>query len=167
VKSYAQGDTDGYACTLFKYNDKNNQKIFEEIARTKSCIFALENFYEPVEFRVAAFNRYGSLPVNTYGYIIRLNQPTCKPRISTTKKNLVNFSLILVPRETPFFNRKMVIIIGGIVGGAIFLVFLCCLCGTCNRDGTKSPTKNTYYDKQSKFCFSSILNILQVFRTIH
>jgi hypothetical protein len=78
TKSYAQGDPDGYACTLFKYNDKPNQKIFEEIARTKSCIFALENFYEPVEFRVAAFNRYGSLPVNTYGYPIRLNQPLCK-----------------------------------------------------------------------------------------
>jgi hypothetical protein len=77
MKSYAQGDNDGYACTLFKYNDKGNQKMFEEIARTKSCIFALENFFEPVEFRVAAFNRYGSLPVNTYGYIIRLNQPTC------------------------------------------------------------------------------------------
>ncbi len=52
--------------------------MFEEIARTKSCIFALENFHEPVEFRVAAFNRYGSLPVNTYGYVIRLNQPICK-----------------------------------------------------------------------------------------
>lgn len=78
TKSYAQGDPDGYACTLFKYNDKNNQKMFEEIARTKSCIFALENFHEPVEFRVAAFNRFGSLPVNTYGHIIRLNQPTRK-----------------------------------------------------------------------------------------
>lgn len=76
TKSYAQGDNDGYACTLFKYNDKGNQKMFEEIARTKSCIFALENFLEPVEFRVAAFNRYGSLPVNTNGYIIRLNQVT-------------------------------------------------------------------------------------------
>jgi len=52
--------------------------MFEEIARTKSCIFALENFLEPVEFRVAAFNRYGSLPVNTNSYIIRLNQPSCK-----------------------------------------------------------------------------------------
>ena len=74
-KSYAQGDNDGYACTLFKYNEKNSRKLFEEIARTKSCIFALENFYEPVEFRVAAFNRYGSLPINTNGYVIRLNQP--------------------------------------------------------------------------------------------
>ena len=53
MKSYAQGDNDGYACTLFKYNDKGNQKMFEEIARTKSCIFALENFREPVEFRVS------------------------------------------------------------------------------------------------------------------
>jgi hypothetical protein len=78
TKSYAQGDSEGYACTLFKYNDKNNRKIFEEIARTKSCIFALENFREPVEFRIAAINRYGSLPINTNGYIIRLNQPTCK-----------------------------------------------------------------------------------------
>ena len=52
--------------------------MFEEIARTKSCIFALENFHEPVEFRIAAINRYGSLPINTHGYIIRLNQPTCK-----------------------------------------------------------------------------------------
>jgi hypothetical protein len=52
--------------------------MFEEIARTKSCIFALENFREPVEFRVAAINRYGSLPINTNGYVIRLNQPTCK-----------------------------------------------------------------------------------------
>ena len=75
MKSYAQGDQDGYACTLFKYNDKANRKMFEEIARTKSCIFALENFHEPVEFRVAAFNRFGSLPVNTYGYSIQLNQP--------------------------------------------------------------------------------------------
>jgi hypothetical protein len=129
TKSYAQGDTDGYACTLFKYNDKTNQKIFEEIARTKSCIFALENFREPVEFRVAAFNRYGSLPVNTNGYIIRLNQPT-------------------LPKEEPFLNRKMVIIIGGVLGGIIFLVFLCCLCTQCNHDGTKSSIKNTYYDKQ-------------------
>jgi uncharacterized membrane protein YcgQ (UPF0703/DUF1980 family) len=78
TKSYAQGDHDGYACTLFKYNEKNNRKLFEEIARTKSCIFALENFHEPVEFRVAAFNRYGSLPINTNGYVIRLNQPTSK-----------------------------------------------------------------------------------------
>jgi hypothetical protein len=78
AKSYAQGDNDGYACTLFKYNDKNNRKMFEEIARTKSCIFALENFHEPVEFRIAAINRYGSLPINTHGFIIRLNQPTCK-----------------------------------------------------------------------------------------
>ena len=75
TKSYAQGDHDGYACTLFKHNEKNNRKLFEEIARTKSCIFALENFHEPVEFRVAAFNRYGSLPINTNGYVIRLNQP--------------------------------------------------------------------------------------------
>lgn len=50
--------------------------MFEEIARTKSCIFALENFHEPVEFRIAAINRYGSLPINNYGYVIRLNQPT-------------------------------------------------------------------------------------------
>jgi hypothetical protein len=78
IKSYAQGDNDGYACTLFKYNDKNDRKMFEEIARTKSCIFALENFREPVEFRVAAFNRYGSLPINPNGYIIRINQPTSK-----------------------------------------------------------------------------------------
>lgn len=48
--------------------------MFEEIARTKSCIFALQHFHEPVEFRVAAFNRFGSLPVNTNGHIIRLNQ---------------------------------------------------------------------------------------------
>jgi hypothetical protein len=78
TKSYAQGDNDGYACTLFKYNDKTNRKIFEEIARTKSCIFALEHFHEPVDFRVSAFNRYGSLPINTNGYIIQLNQPICK-----------------------------------------------------------------------------------------
>lgn len=78
TKSYAQGDIDGYACILFKYNDKPNKKMFEEIARTKSCIFALENFYEPVEFRVAPFNRYGSLPPNTYGHVIRLNEPTGK-----------------------------------------------------------------------------------------
>lgn len=51
--------------------------MFEEIARTKSCIFALENFHEPVEFRIAAINRYGSLPINIYGYSIKLNQPTC------------------------------------------------------------------------------------------
>jgi hypothetical protein len=74
LKSYAQGDPDGYACTLLKYNDKS-LKLFEEIARTKSCIFAMESTREPVEFRVAAFNRYGSLPINTHGYIIRLNQP--------------------------------------------------------------------------------------------
>jgi len=78
LKSYAQGDSDGYTCTLFKYNDKNNQKIFEEIARTKSCLFALQNFHEPVEFRIAAMNKYGSLPINTHSYIIRLNQPIRK-----------------------------------------------------------------------------------------
>ena len=76
TKSYAQGDSEGYACTLFRYNEKNNRKLFEEIARTKSCIFALENFHEAVEFRVAAFNRYGSLPINTHGHVILLNQPT-------------------------------------------------------------------------------------------
>ena len=75
TKSYAQGDSDGYACTLFKYVEKDNRHMFEEIARAKSCIFSLEKFYEPVEFRVSAFNRYGSLPINTYGYMIRLNQP--------------------------------------------------------------------------------------------
>jgi hypothetical protein len=52
--------------------------MFEEIARTKSCIFALEHFHEPVEFRVAAFNHYGTLPINTHGYVIQLNQPKCK-----------------------------------------------------------------------------------------
>lgn len=90
TKSFAQGDTDGYACTLFKYNEKSTQKMFEEIARTKSCIFALENFIEPVEFRVAAFNRYGSLPVNTNGYVIRLNQPTCKSN-ENQKKRIFRF----------------------------------------------------------------------------
>ena len=52
--------------------------MFKEEARTKSCIFALETFHEPVEFRVAAFNRYGLLPINTFGYVIHLNQPTGK-----------------------------------------------------------------------------------------
>ena len=82
TKSYAQGDPEGYACTLFKYNEKTNRKMFEEIARTKSCIFALENFHEPVEFRIAAINRYGSLPINNYGYVIRLNQPAGNPFLS-------------------------------------------------------------------------------------
>ncbi|UJR35932.1 hypothetical protein I4U23_028673 [Adineta vaga] len=75
TKSYAEGDNEGYTCILFKYNSKSNHEMFEEIARTKSCIFALENFNEPVEFRVAAFNRYGLLPIHTFGYVIRLNQP--------------------------------------------------------------------------------------------
>ncbi|CAF1099907.1 unnamed protein product [Rotaria sp. Silwood1] len=125
IKSYAQGDNDGYACTLFKYNDKPNKKMFEEIARTKSCIFALENFHEPVEFRVSAFNRYGSLPPNTHGYIIRLNEP-------------------ILQRETPFINRRVMIIIASIFGGTIFLFFLCCLCGACNRDQTKLVHKDDY-----------------------
>ncbi|CAF1256280.1 unnamed protein product [Adineta steineri] len=131
LKSYAQGDNEGYACTLFKYNAKNNHKIFEEIARTKSCIFALENFHEPVEFRVAAFNRYGSLPVNTYGYVIQLNQP----------------SLL---KETSFFSRRAVIIIGSILGGIILLIFLCCLCGTCHRDQGKFSNKNDSYQKHNE-----------------
>lgn len=87
TKSYAQGDNDGYACTLFQYNDKENRKMFEEIARTKSCIFALDNLHEPVEFRIAAINRYGSLPINTYGYSIKLNQPKCNKQ----KNNFFSF----------------------------------------------------------------------------
>ncbi|UJR13684.1 hypothetical protein I4U23_000696 [Adineta vaga] len=130
AKSYAQGDNEGYACTLFKYNDKSNHKMFEEIARTKSCIFALENFHEPVEFRVAAFNRYGSLPVNTFGYIIRLNQP-------------------FILKETPFFSRRIVVIMGSIFGAVILLFFLCCLCGTCHRDRSKFSSKNDYYQKNN------------------
>ncbi|CAF2574513.1 unnamed protein product [Rotaria sp. Silwood2] len=130
AKSYAQGDNDGYACTLFKYNDKPNKKMFEEIARTKSCIFALENFHEPVEFRVAAFNRYGSLPPNTYGYVIRLNEP-------------------ILQREVPFINKRVMVIIGSIFGGTILLFFLCCLCGACNRDQTKLMHKNDYFQKNN------------------
>ncbi|CAF0926468.1 unnamed protein product [Adineta ricciae] len=129
VKSYAQGDSDGYACTLFKYNDKSSHKMFEEIARTKSCIFALENFHEPVEFRVAAFNRYGSLPVNTHGYVIRLNQPT-------------------IIKETPFFSRRYVVIMCSIFGGVLLLFFLCCLCGTCSHSRSKFSSKNDMYQKQ-------------------
>lgn len=56
--------------------------MFEEIARTKSCLFALQNFHEPVEFRIAAMNKYGSLPINTNSYIIRLNQPLRKYRFN-------------------------------------------------------------------------------------
>ncbi|CAF1573393.1 unnamed protein product [Rotaria sordida] len=131
TKSYAQGDNDGYACTLFKYNDKPNKKMFEEIARTKSCIFALENFHEPVEFRVAAFNRYGSLPPNTYGYVIRLNEP-------------------ILQRETPFVNKRIIIIVGGIFGGTLLLFFLCCLCGACNRDQAKLMNKADYYHRTNE-----------------
>ena len=76
-KSYAQGDRESYACTLFKKTNKKG-KIFEEIARTKSCIFALENFHQPVEFRIGSINQYGSLAINTHGYVIQLNQPKCK-----------------------------------------------------------------------------------------
>lgn len=61
--------------------------MFEEIARTKSCIFALENFHDPVEFRVSAFNRHGSLSPNTYGYVIKLNEPTCKLKNYNNKKS--------------------------------------------------------------------------------
>ena len=77
-KSYAQGDDDGYTCILFKYNNQLHKKLFEEIARTKSCIFALENSHEPIEYRISALNRFGSLSPNTHGYIIRLNQSACK-----------------------------------------------------------------------------------------
>ncbi|CAF0790556.1 unnamed protein product [Adineta steineri] len=128
TKSYAQGDNDGYVCTLFKYNDKDNRKMFEEIARTKSCIFALENFHEPVEFRVSAFNRYGSLSINTHGYVIQLNQPTLR-------------------KDTPFFNKKILVVIGSIFGGAILFFFLCCLCGTCHRDRSKLAERNNFYQK--------------------
>ncbi|CAF0752618.1 unnamed protein product [Adineta ricciae] len=128
TKSYAQGDSDGYTCILFKFNDKDNQKMFKEEARTKSCIFALETFHEPVEFRVAAFNRYGLLPINTFGYVIHLNQPT-------------------VRKETPFFNKKILVVIGSIFGGAVVFFFLCCLCGTCHRDRTKLSNRNNFYQK--------------------
>ncbi|CAF3340991.1 unnamed protein product [Rotaria sp. Silwood1] len=128
TKSYAQGDNENYACILYKYNHMNKQKLFEEIARTKSCIFALENFHEPVEFRVVAFNHYGSLSPNTYGYVIRLNQPT-------------------VQKETSFFNKKILVIIGCIFGGALSFFLLCCLCGTCHYDRTKLENRNNLYQK--------------------
>jgi len=128
LKSYAQGDSDGYTCTLFKYNDKNNQKIFEEIARTKSCLFALQNFHEPVEFRIAAMNKYGSLPINTHSYIIRLNQPIPK-------------------KDTPLISRKILIIIGSVFGCGLLFFFLCCLCGTCHQDRSKYNNKTTLYHK--------------------
>ncbi len=50
----------------------------------------------------------------------------------------------------------MVIIIGSILGGAILFFFICCLCGTCHRDPTKSPNKNDLYHKNSKLVLSSI-----------
>ncbi|CAF2710923.1 unnamed protein product [Rotaria sp. Silwood2] len=127
-KSYAQGDNENYACVLYKYNYKNKQSLFEEIARTKSCIFALENFHEPVEFRVTAFNRYGLLSPNTFGYIIQLNQPKGQ-------------------KKTSFFNKKILVIIGCIFGGATLFFFLCCLCGTCHFDRTKLENRNNLYQK--------------------
>ncbi|CAF3629286.1 unnamed protein product [Rotaria socialis] len=129
TKSYAQGDLDGYGCILFKFNDKSNKNLFEEIARTKSCIFALENSHEPVEFRVGSFNHYGSLPHNIYGYIIRLNEP-------------------IITKETPFINRRIIAVIGSIFGGTLLLFCFCCLCGTSCREQTKFPEKNDYYQKK-------------------
>lgn len=41
-------------------------------------------------------------------------------------------------------------IIGSILGGILLLVFICCLCGTCTRDSTKSPLKADYYPRTSK-----------------
>lgn len=76
-KSYHQGDKDGYTCTLHKYIEKNSEKIFTEIARTKSCIFGLEPTHEHVEYYVGAFNQYGSLPLNTDHFRISLNKPEC------------------------------------------------------------------------------------------
>jgi len=53
----------------------------------------------------------------------------------------------------------MVIIIGSIFGGAILFFFICCLCGTCHREPTKSPNKNDLYQKNSKSIFSCMRNI--------
>jgi hypothetical protein len=128
--------------------------MFEEIARTKSCIFALENFHEPVEFRIAAINRYGSLPINTNGYIIRLNQPTCNYfLIKYLFENKISFWFFLVNKETSFFNKKILVILASIFGGGIFFFLLCCLCGTCHRDRMKFSNRNTLYEKDSKSSF--------------
>ncbi|UJR33558.1 hypothetical protein I4U23_020998 [Adineta vaga] len=130
AKSYDQGDSDGYTCVLFKYNGRDHEKMFEEDARTKSCIFALIPLREPVEYRIAAFNRYGSLPINTFGYVIHLNQP-------------------IMRTEKPFFNKKILVVIGSIFGGALLFFFLCCLCGTCHRDRTKLSNRNNFYQKDT------------------
>lgn len=45
----------------------------------------------------------------------------------------------------------MIIILGSVLGGVLVLFLLCCLCGTCYRDPTKSPTKSEYYQKSSRF----------------
>ncbi|CAF0921735.1 unnamed protein product, partial [Didymodactylos carnosus] len=108
-KSYAQGDIDGYTCVLFKYKP-NETPLFEEIARSKSCIFAFDYFSNPAEYRVSAFNKYGTLPVSTYGYPVHLNRRE-------------------VPKQSPLLSNKMVIIIASVIGGIILLVLVCCCCG--------------------------------------
>jgi len=56
----------------------------------------------------------------------------------------------------------MVIIVGSVLGGSILLIFLCCLCGSRTRDYTKSPTKNEFYQKSSKFVLLDIEYITHI-----
>jgi len=89
--------------------------MFEEIARTKSCIFALENSHEPVEFRIAAFNRYGSLPINTYGYIIQLNQPTLKKERSFFNKKKKFLLLLVVYLVVQYYSFFFVVFVEHVI----------------------------------------------------
>ncbi|CAF3407139.1 unnamed protein product [Rotaria socialis] len=127
TKSYAQGDSDSYACILYEKDENDPERMFKEIARTKSCIFALPYTHTPVEYRIGALNNYGSLSINQHGYVIPLNQKTSQ--------------------KASVFNKKLSVILGCIFGGAIVLVFLCCLCGTCHQDRSKLSTRNTLYQK--------------------
>ncbi|CAF0738057.1 unnamed protein product [Didymodactylos carnosus] len=127
-KSYAQGDNDGYTCVLFKYKP-NEAQLFEEIARSKSCIFAFDYFFNSAEYRVSAFNKYGTLPVSTYGYPVYVNRREA-------------------PKQSSFFSIKAVIIISSVIGGIILLLILCCCC--C---GNRLKSKDRKY--QGKYPRSS------------